>query len=323
MYYTRQLINQSSFRYINPEEGGSPELFYDYINGKIEEKETEKMITGTMVHMALLEPEKFIVAEIPAISDNIKSIVDKVFASAKINDIDLTMLDLKDFEPEITESAKAINFGQSWKPETLVDKVVEGGKEYFNIIKQGQNKIILTTKQKASVDKIVNAIKTQFGHYFEKRDDLDILHELPIFFTVPTNDYTNLDCKAKIDMLIINHSLKEFHIIDLKTISQSIENFPKIFNERRMYRQMAFYERAVREEYKGYSSDIHSIIVAESTGYNRVRQYMISHEYINKGIDEYSDILNRIAFHYSTNNWMISMEDLKNNFIHKLDFDKN
>ena len=327
MYGNSNQINQSSFRYINPDEGGSPELFYDYFTGKLEIKETEKMITGSMVHLAILEPEKFIVTEIPAMSETVKAIIEKVFADAQ-HPIDWfgqeePMGILSDYMYLILQAAQQLNYGQSWKPETVYDKLVEAGKDYFEILKKCQDKICLSAKQKASIDKIVNSLssnKTMRELLFddEDRPGVQTFNELPLFFNLNIDGFL-MECKAKIDRLIIDHENKTFRIIDLKTTSDSVELFPALFERRRIYRQLAFYEQTVRENYPDLKPGIHSIVLAESTGYNHVRRYDISPEFIGKGRQEYMDICNRIAWHFLTNNWFISREDYENDYIRMLE----
>jgi len=61
-YYQSTKISNSSLSYINPEQGGSPRKFKDYIDGNSNNISSPSLYAGTTIHQYFLEPETFIVS---------------------------------------------------------------------------------------------------------------------------------------------------------------------------------------------------------------------------------------------------------------------
>ena len=60
-YFDIQAVSNSSLKYINPEEGGSPELYKLYIDKGLEKKKSKALDVGNFFHLYLLEKDKFVV----------------------------------------------------------------------------------------------------------------------------------------------------------------------------------------------------------------------------------------------------------------------
>lgn len=315
-YFGVRAISNTSLSYLNPEEKGCPEKFFDFLEGRIEEKESKAMLTGTLVHTAIFEPDKLQVMTMPKISDSIKNIVEIVYQTVKEDEFNLTE-ELTNYEEEITAAAFEVKYGQNWKQDTLIKKVItEGGEEYFKMLVLNTGKILVPADVYANLAKIEAALKMNPAAseiLFEAQDGKEIYNEKEIFFKAK-----ELDCKAKIDRLIIDHENKTFKIVDLKTTSESVEFFPKLFYDRHVYRQLAMYEIAatkmLNQEDKSYSPETHSLIVCETTGYHRVRRFDISRNFINKGLIELKSLLERVKWHLENNEKIHSMEDILSNF---------
>ncbi len=320
-YYGQKLINNSSLSYINPEEGGCPEKFWDYLNGTLQNTESVAAITGSMVHQALLEPENFAVIVLEKLSDNVKTVVDAVYRETIENGgaTDLTLLG-----DEIVKQAGIIGYGTSWKRETLIRKVCdEGGSKYFDQLVAASGKTVLTQDIYSKVMKLVSRINTM-GILTQKKEldemyEIEVLNEHEIYWEYVAKDGRTYKCKSKIDQLVLNHTLKTFSIKDIKTHKENIEYFPRIFTDRQIYRQIAFYELAVLYQYPDYTPEDHYIISCESEGYNRVRNFLVSRNFIELGKTKIEAIINRIGWHQVSNNWTCSQEEYDSNFTFLLD----
>ena len=82
-YYKDKRISNSSLSYINPEQGGSPRKFKDYLDGNLEHLETPSLYHGSMIHKFILEPDTFAVADVERPSDTIVKIMEKVYNITK------------------------------------------------------------------------------------------------------------------------------------------------------------------------------------------------------------------------------------------------
>lgn len=326
-YFGIRAVSNTALGYINPEEKGCPEKFFDFLEGRFEQKESKAMLTGTLIHARILEPDTIQMITIPKISDNVRLIVDRIFNESY--DDFKSMEDLSAYEEQIIEFAAQEGYGQSWKPATMVNKVRnEGGDEYFKMMCENIGKTIVTDDIFSNLIKIESAIKTNPAAkellFEETEDGIEVLNELEILFDLVADNGHTIQCKSKIDRLRIDHNNKSFKVIDLKTTSESVEFFPKVFMFRHMYRQLAMYETAAQayleqNKHEMYYPTTHSILACETTGYSRVRRFDVSDTLIKKGHEERKSLINRIAWHISMNERKNSMEDVYSEFSFLLD----
>ena len=78
-YLQSKKISNSSLSYINPEQGGSPRKFKDYLDGNLEHLETPSLYAGSTIHKFILEPDTFAISDVERPSDTIVKIIDKVY----------------------------------------------------------------------------------------------------------------------------------------------------------------------------------------------------------------------------------------------------
>ena len=58
-YFKVSAISNSSLSYINPAQGGSPQFFRDFRDGRLEKKDSTGFEKGNLLHTYMLEPSKF------------------------------------------------------------------------------------------------------------------------------------------------------------------------------------------------------------------------------------------------------------------------
>lgn len=322
-YYGIQAISNSALSYINPEEKGCPQKFFDFLENRLEQKESKAMLTGTLIHSRILEPEAIQVMMLPKISDKVKEIVDSVFQSI---DPDLPCSqNLTDYASDIAEYAAHLGYGQTWKPDTLLKKVCdEGGNEYLKMLFLNIGKTMVSQDVFAKLLKVESAIKTNPAAHelllAEPKEGEEHFNELEIFWTYTTEMGKQMACKSKLDKAIVDHNNMTFKVVDLKTTSESVEFFPALFQNRRIYRQLSFYEMAMeswlKQNYpdKTFKAEKHSVLVAETEGYNRVRRFDISPGFSAKGRIEVKSLMERIEWHMDNNERLNSYEDVLSEF---------
>lgn len=100
---------------------------------------------------------------------------------------------------------------------------------------------------KDEYDSVVNAKANIMANPFTSKyflsldDNIELFHQVPIYF-----EYRNLECKALMDGIMVNHKEKWIQPFDLKTIGKGIASFPKSFLNYGYYRQAAFYTIALQ-----------------------------------------------------------------------------
>lgn len=70
--------------------------------------------------------------------------------------------------------------------------------------------------------------------------DIELIHQLPVYFTCQ-----EIECKALLDGIKIDHKAKTIQPFDLKTIGKGVWNFSMSFYQYGYYRQAAFYTYAL------------------------------------------------------------------------------
>ena len=260
-YYKDKRISNSSLSYINPEQGGSPRKFKDYLDGNLEHLETPSLYHGSMIHKFILEPDTFAVADVERPSDTIVKIMEKVYNITK-GEVET---DINKYHEYIFGSARELNYGQTWKPDTLIKKVIDQGKDYYDFLLRADGKVCIDQKMAGMLSAIKDSITTH-----KAASDLLFTGEgenESEYFWGPNQAY-----KSKIDRY--QKTGTKVNLIDLKTTSKSVEMFRDSFEYYHYDRQMAFYVDALEDNYM--LVDKVYIIAVETTGYYQVRVFELS-----------------------------------------------
>jgi hypothetical protein len=156
-----------------------------------------------------------------------------------------------------------------------------------------------------------------------KDHGIEVLSEKEIYFEIEAETFFNsvksFQCKSKIDRLVIDHVNKAYQIIDLKSTSGSLEEFPNSVRYYKYHRQMAFYCKAVEALLgKGYQLFPVYTCAMETRGYNRVRLFQLDQSLLELGRLDLLHQLKRISYHQETMDWMHPMEEEENHGIYLL-----
>lgn len=201
-------------------------------------------------------------------SDNIKAIVDDIWENVKDEEDPGT---LENYNMAIFDKAKEINWGQSWKPETLLDKVIKQGKEYFEKLKTTQHLILITQEEYAEADRIVEMLKHHLftEHLFvpmDKNDSIERLYQAPFYAEIDGYQY-----KALLDYVVINHEDKVITPIDLKIMGQ--DKFTYDFKYYRYYLQAALYSDVLQYNYPDYKIENFQFLIARRSNISNPLRY--------------------------------------------------
>ena len=316
-YYNVKKISNSSLSYINPKQGGSPRKFKDYIDGNLEHLETPSLYHGSTIHKFILEPETFAVADLEKPSDAIVKIIEKVYNITK-SEIDT---DLSKYNEYIFGSARELNYGQSWKPDTLIKKIIDQGQEYYDFLLRADGKTCINQKTAAMLTAIsasINAHKAAsdlllgkgkneeelyWGPNKEYKSKIDRYKELS--WTAGSN-YTKAENPFR---TWGQRNFKIVNLIDLKTTSKSLEFFKDSFEYYHYDRQLAFYVDALEDNNMVVNKVF--IIAVETTGYHHARVFEVDKNLIKEGRKKYKSLLERIKWHQNSQQWNESREVFK------------
>jgi len=213
-YRTMNAVNQSMLKLLSVSgqaflEVKQPEMFFE---------EKEHFLIGSAVDDFITMGEEYWdnnyhVTNIVKPSEVIMSIVQQVFHSRTSDDW---------FQQELLSAIEAHNYQSNWKPETKIKKVSEEGERYWLELINSENKTVIDVNQYAKVQSIVNQLLTHnyTKGYFIGDKDRDIYYQVPIYFTLE-----DINVKALIDMIIVDHETGTIYPIDIKTIGDYTKNF--------------------------------------------------------------------------------------------------
>lgn len=252
-YFNSSAVNQSLLKRL--EKG-----VHNYLGNKKSEKElyyTEKghFIIGSAVDTILTGEENqfekdYYVSELDKKPSEVEmSIIQKVFDEVVWDNNSF----LEDFKEQIEQSILFHNWQPNWKIETKINKIVEIGSDYFEDLKQGYGKQILSTEEYSLINNIVLSLTTnpRTNKYFNRQqlcntDLINVYYQLPIYFT-----YNEIDCKALLDLLILIRNEKgeivSIQGFDLKTTSTNTIDFANNVKKYRYDIQASWYMEAIKQ----------------------------------------------------------------------------
>jgi len=281
---------------------------------------------GTLVDMYLFDREKEIKDSFYILKDGISVPSDTVQAVLqRVVDISCPPVDfgnnLESYKQEILSICKNLNYGQSWKEETLLAKFTEYG-PYFKQLKESVGKSTVTENTLNSAKKKAELVKENeyIKFLFEKEsEDVEIFTNSPLFFEV-----NGISCKALLDLYKVNHKLKEIYPADLKTTGDNVLRFSNSFIKYRYDIQAAFYVRALKEKYPDYTIKSFYFMVIESSDFETLPMlYEASLEeilfgtyggYLKNGYfyKGYETLLEEYKWHIENNLWDYPKEYYEN-----------
>lgn len=235
-----------------------------FINNQKEESElfyTEKghFVIGSAVDMLLTgEKEEFdnhyyVSKLIKKPSEVEMSIIQRVLDDVKSN-TEEEYQTLDKYPGSIQMSIEEHGWQSNWKLETKINKIIEIGSEYFEDLKRGLGKQILTSEEKKLIDDIVFSLKSnpRTSKFFDRvalsRAELvTVYYQLPIYFY-----YKGIYCKALLDMLIVIRNEKgeitSVQAFDLKTMNGNTLTFLSNLKKFGYHIQAAWYTEALLAE---------------------------------------------------------------------------
>ena len=228
---------------------------------------TPSLTFGSMVDSLLLgEPgefeSRFVVAEIPGMTDTLKEIAEQLFTDYWAISFD----DIPDDALASIGAAKGYYASDKYK-NYRVKLIRENCKEYFNLRKVSMEKEMVSQKDYEDARACVNAIKSlnEIAGLFVQnpfRDDVEVFHQLKFKGVIDGVEY-----RCMMDSCVVDHISKIIYPVDLKTSSKPEWDFFKSFTEWRYDIQACLYARLLKETiakdefYKDYKVADYTFVV--------------------------------------------------------------
>jgi hypothetical protein len=288
-------------------------------------RNTTYFTKGSAVDCLITEPDEFInqfaIMTINRPSGMLGDICVELAALTKLDPEELVS-----FDDKFKLAYKTVNYKLT---ESAVRKKFEDPKNnykkyYQELIKAGDRKTISTVEHMQATE-VVRMLQTdpytrKYILDMPSSVMIDTYDQMEILFT-----YRNMECKAYLDRLIVDHASKKIIPIDLKTTGKSVFDFPASYINFGYYRQGAFYTKAVHEwrdtqsDLKDYTIEPFLFIVAEMACVNAPLIYEMSLEdiaialytggelkYSKYPVRGIADLLDDVKWHRDTELWDMS-----------------
>ena len=299
-------VSNSRLGNINPEQGGSPEKFFNPM-GQIF---SDSLILGSAVHQQVLQPEFFELVEIERPSAKLGFVCDYIWDHSKDHSIT---------EDLIKQASEVVGYYK----ESLNAKRIEDIKEAYSKYsvsrkaykeKEGIEPMFLTTKMLETANNCIKACNE--NEEFQRLMIPDYIDQAPISeneqaflmdikCNFPDKESIVLRLKAKLDNFTIDFDSNTITVNDLKTIGSILPKFEGEdgnFVKFHYYRELAIYLwllKAYAEQKYGLKNPhmkVNCLVVSTIPG-NYTKVYKVTNKEIDKGFKEFRYLLKLVA-HY-------------------------
>ena len=225
---------------------------------------------------------------------------------------------LENHKQRLLEAAYKLDYGKSWKAETVVSKIIEGGKSYFQQLQKANNKIKITQSDYDKATLAVASLKSEVStsYYLRKTKTVEIFKKPTIEFT-----FSNILFKGELDIVTVDHEKKIIFPVDVKTTSKPVHKFINEFWSYMYYFQPVIYTKGLLTHPifkplidQGYTIGPFKFLVVEKDGFRKPMVYSITEEIMNLSINGgtlsnnkkvigVKEAIMKYKYHLESNNW--------------------
>ena len=260
------------------------------------------LIEGRLIHLLLLEPdrfdEEFVMSPLKMPTDSVRKILKDLIKYGKDN--------LEDLEPEIMTALQEHNLYQSFKDDSkkLAKIQTEESEAYFKFLMTTGKTIIDADTFARCMDRVViiranddvTKLLMQEATDFEM-DTIQVHNEKKL--NCKLNDY-KFGLKGIVDKYIIDDEAKTITIVDLKTTAKPLENFAETVDFYNYWLQAAIYSllvvKNVDENQQKYKIIFKFVAIDK---YDQVYVFPVSEETLVRWMTSLKEALQEANYHYS------------------------
>jgi hypothetical protein len=250
---------------------------------------------GSLVDMLITDPEsvsdKFWTKAIEKPTASLLELADALLIDALVMDLDFDHVIAYD---NVTQKIKDLGLWSSMKD---ANKIAEkwGNDLFFNYVKESllaRGKIILTPETLELALHCADVLKTHdfTKQYFTESEDIEIIYQAVIVFK-----FKGVICKAKLDLIVVDHQNKIIHPFDIKTGAKLPSKFQESFYEYKYYLQVISYLLAIQyitestSDFKDYKIDTFKFLYVSKKLPDVPVVFEVPEKLLNNFIDGWSD----------------------------------
>lgn len=233
-------------------------------------KKDDNFVFGSLVDTLLFTPKeldnRFYIADVNKIPKGpTEKIIRNVFKKAYENKLFLetnklilpetfedSELKLADYKEDILANCISEDWQPRWKSETRVNKIIEEGSEYFNLLTQSGGKKIITSETNLEGIAVVNSLRSSnlVSKYFKPGETYNNIYQLELYYDyVDDETLQSVPLKAALDIVHVDYNNKTVQLVDFKT-SYSAYDFLKSIKQYSYCDQLSFYNFILKEKLK-------------------------------------------------------------------------
>ena len=208
---------------------------------KLYEKEESPSLTwGQLVDTLITDKEhfddKFVVVDIPKVSDKITEIVDNMINNGNA--------DYYFDDDKIRIYLNRYDYQTNWKDETRLYKFKILSNDYYTVKTSIGNREVISTEDYQDAVYCAEKLRERFPHVLVNTsfDDLEVFYQLKFKVNLHGIDY-----KFMPDVTFINHDKKEIYLVDIKTSGYPEYEFYKAYIKFNYQLQSRLYTRGIKE----------------------------------------------------------------------------
>lgn len=312
-YYSYSSLNKLAW---------SPQVFYQmYVLGLKEEKLDQHLVQGKLIHLLLLEPEKFAEnfmltpGSLP--TGNSRIVVDRVFRHyEELSKNGDERTELAEFEGAILDVMKDINYFQNLKTDQQrIDKVITPDTlSYWEFLKTKGNKTLVDPETLKYCQDAVEIIKTNdevcslIGCNVTEFDNKEVMNEAQISVDFPNKPY---GLKGIIDNIVVDHDKKVIFINDIKTTSKDLKDFPETVEFYSYWMQAVMYMIMVSKyfnyliESKEYQVKFHFVVIDRTF---QSYAFPVSEQTLSSWLNRFNECITKAEWHYENRDYSLPYE---------------
>ena len=301
----KDYISNSKLGLINPDQGGSPELFHQGFQSSF----NDSFEIGSAVHGVLLQPDFFKIADIRKPSGKLGLFMEKVFyhrSNGKTieKSIELASIDADYYKDKLTPK----------RLKTAIKSSLENYLQRINYIEDPDKETLYLSENNFS--KYVNCLDSIDNSPFNSIlypegiiTDPEVYNEYAIFATIKLTGKINkiIKIKGKLDNFTIDHDREIITLNDVKTTSRKADYFmgnyiydetgkkvwiPGSLEKYHYYRQFGMYmfmlQAALNKPNYKYRCNV---LIVETVPDFSTKVCQITNKWIKKGLGEFKKLI--------------------------------
>lgn len=303
----------------------NPQVFYQmYVLGLKEEKTDAHLVQGKLIHLLLLEPEKFaenfMLSPSTLPTGNLRTVLDRVYR----HHVELTRsgddrTELEEFRDAILDILRDMNYHQSLKTDQQrLDKIfITESLNYWAFLKTRGNKTLVDQETYDFCASAVEIIKTNkdvchlIGCDVTDFDNREVVNELELTIDFPDKSY---GFKGIIDNIVVDHNSKIIYVNDIKTTSKDLKDFSESIEYYSYWMQCVIYMIMASKyfnylvEQQQYQMKFHFVVIDRTY---QTYAFPVSESTMTKWLDRFGKVLEQAEWHYVNRSYDLPYEFAK------------